>query len=182
MWVQDFPYLKLTMNCSFENGSNPQLSWMEDNASLLFEPRFQLSADLRSLVVINLTSSDCGVYICTIQNHVNRVQTQQLIAGDQFQACLQLLSQGKYLAVVLCILLVFSSIVTIIVIKLHRKRQRGDVLNAPAKNAKGSTETTGRGEVSVPGRPQESTAWIGEEGGSPTHFSLSRTVRVLGTL
>ncbi|XP_059495045.1 hepatic and glial cell adhesion molecule a [Stegostoma tigrinum] len=125
VWVQDIPYSKVTMNCTVENGSNPQFSWMKDNASLLLEPWFQLSADYRSLAVINLTSSDCGVYVCSVQNPVNRVRTQQLITGERFQACLQPLSQLRYVAIVLCILFVFTSIVTLVVIKTHRKRQRG---------------------------------------------------------
>ncbi|XP_038635710.1 hepatocyte cell adhesion molecule isoform X2 [Scyliorhinus canicula] len=124
--TQDPPHPKLTMNCTVNNGSNPKFSWMKDNKTLLTDRQFQLSTDHRTLGIINLTSSVCGTYICSVQNPVNKVKVQQLITNKHFQECSQPFRPGQrqVLGVTVAVLCVMGFIAVFLAIKKCKEQRR----------------------------------------------------------
>ncbi|XP_072342301.1 uncharacterized protein [Scyliorhinus torazame] len=124
--TQDPPHPKLTMNCTVDNGSNPKFSWMKDNKTLLNDRQFQLSTDHSTLGVINLTSSVCGTYICSVQNPGNKVQVQQLITNKHFQECSQPFrpQQRQVVVVIVAVLCVIGSIAVFLAIKKCKEQRR----------------------------------------------------------
>ncbi|XP_041030427.1 hepatocyte cell adhesion molecule [Carcharodon carcharias] len=119
--TDDLPHPTLTMNCTATNGSNPHFSWLKDNKTLLVDLRVQLSTENRSLGITNLTSSDCGTYICIVQNSINRVQAQQLITSEHFQECLHL--QRRVLVIAVAVLSVIGFMMVFLAIKNYKERQ-----------------------------------------------------------
>uniref|UniRef100_UPI00398F0A90 hepatic and glial cell adhesion molecule-like n=1 Tax=Pristiophorus japonicus TaxID=55135 RepID=UPI00398F0A90 len=120
------PHPMLIMNCTVENGSDPQVSWMKDNKILVSGQQFRPLINYRSFRVANVTSSDCGTYTCIVQNPVNRVEAPQLITDEHFQECLHrpALGMGQALSITVAVLCAVGFLAVFIVIKKYKGRRR----------------------------------------------------------
>ncbi|KAK2823488.1 hypothetical protein Q7C36_020088 [Tachysurus vachellii] len=75
----------LTLNCE-TSGEFKQLQWFRNGLPLPDDQRFSLSKKNKTMVVSNLTSSDCGNYTCQVSNE-HRTSAAHVIVNDN--ACLQ---------------------------------------------------------------------------------------------
>ncbi|XP_078282727.1 hepatic and glial cell adhesion molecule-like [Rhinoraja longicauda] len=136
--TENGPYPTVSMNCTVENGSDPQFSWIKDS-------NIRVSTGRQSLRIANLTRSACGVYTCLVQNPVNSVERQQWISEEHFQECWPPLCQGLgcILGSTLAILCTVGFLAVIFVVK-YKGRQRED----RAQAEQGQANVPDAGEVS----------------------------------
>ncbi|KAK2823486.1 hypothetical protein Q7C36_020086 [Tachysurus vachellii] len=71
----------LTLNCE-TSGEFKQLQWFRNGLPLPDDQRFSLSDNNKTMVVSNLTRSDCGNYTCQVSNTHRTSAAHVIVSGD----------------------------------------------------------------------------------------------------
>ncbi|XP_060752408.1 hepatic and glial cell adhesion molecule isoform X2 [Tachysurus vachellii] len=120
-FISDF----LTLNCE-TSGEFKQLQWFRNGLPLPDDQRFSLSKKNKTMVVSNLTRSDCGNYTCQVSN-THRTSAAHVIVSEN--ACLQE-SFSKHILFTAGLSLICLLVLSISLILLCKYYDRRKIKNA----------------------------------------------------